>query len=265
MLISPFHTLILFYHLFLFDSSVHPQRDRVSYCSFRAQAIQTNRNVVISIYRDVQTDLFSEWEVKMVIFGYARVSSKDQNLDRQIKELESFGCDRIYEEKQSGKNFKRPVYTEMRSKMRFGDVLVVHDLSRFGRNKNEIKEEWEALIKEEIDIVVLNMPILDTRKYKELEGVGQLVSDLVLTLLSWMVDEERERIRTAQREGIEIAKKHGKFRGGKKKYHTDATGKDKVIYDKVVQLLREQKSVMDIHREVGISRNTIYDIRRSII
>ncbi len=199
-----------------------------------------------------------------LIFGYARVSSKDQNLARQIKELEEFGCDRIFQEKQSGKNFDRPVYKEMRSKMRFGDVLVVHDLSRFGRNKVEIRNEWEALIEEEIDIVVLNMPILDTRKYKDLEGVGQLVSDLVLTLLSWMVEEERVRIRTAQREGIEIAKKKGKYKGGKKKYHADAKGKDKVIYDRVVQLINQGVSVLDIHREVGISRNTIYSIKRQI-
>ncbi|WP_275670702.1 recombinase family protein [Neobacillus notoginsengisoli] len=171
----------------------------------------------------------------------------------------------MFEEKQSGKNFlERKVYHEMRSKMRFGDVLVVHDLSRFGRNKQEIKEEWEKLVEDEIDIVVLNMPILDTRKYKELEGIGQLVSDLVLMLLSWMVDEERERIKTAQREGIEIAKKEGKFRGGEKKYHAGATGKDKVIYDRVVQLLKEEMSVMDIHREVGISRNTIYAIKRRL-
>lgn len=199
-----------------------------------------------------------------LIFGYARVSSKDQNLARQIKELEEFGCDRIFQEKQSGKNFDRPVYKEMRSKMRFGDVLVVHDLSRFGRNKVEIRNEWEALIKEEIDIVVLNMPILDTRKYKDLEGVGQLVSDLVLTLLSWMVEEERERIRTAQREGIEIAKKQGKYKGGKKKYHAGAKGKDKVIYDRVVHLINQGVSVMDIHREVGISRNTIYAIKKRL-
>lgn len=199
-----------------------------------------------------------------LIFGYARVSSKDQNLARQIKELEEFGCDRIFQEKQSGKNFDRPVYKEMRSKMRFGDVLVVHDLIRFGRNKVEIRNEWEALIKEEIDIVVLNMPILDTRKYKDLEGVGQLVSDLVLTLLSWMVEEERERIRTAQREGIEIAKKQGKYKGGKKKYHAGAKGKDKVIYDRVVHLINQGVSVMDIHREVGISRNTIYAIKKRL-
>jgi len=200
-----------------------------------------------------------------MIFGYARVSSKQQNLERQLKDLNEFGCERIYQEKQSGKNFKeREEYNEMRSKMRFGDVLVVHDLSRFGRNKEEIRNEWKSLMDEEVDIVVLNMPILDTRKYKELEGVGQLVSDLVLTLLSWMVDEERERIRTAQSEGIEIAKKEGKFKGGKKRYHAGATGKDKVIYDKIVELLKEEKSVMDIHREVGIARNTIYDIKRQI-
>ncbi|MGJ9458461.1 recombinase family protein [Oceanobacillus sp. CF4.6] len=200
-----------------------------------------------------------------MIIGYARVSSKKQNLARQIKELKAFGCDRIIKEKESGKNFKeRTAYNELRSKLRFGDVLVVHDLSRFGRNKQEIRDEWKVLMDEDIDIVVLNMPILDTRKYRELEGLGQLVSDLVLTLLSWMVDEERERIRLAQKEGIEIAKKEGKFRGGKKKYHVGATGKDKVIYDRVVELLEEKNSVMDIHREVGISRNTIYDIKRNI-
>lgn len=198
-----------------------------------------------------------------MIFGYARVSSKSQNLSRQVKELEEYGCDRIYEEKQqSGKNFDRPVYKEMRSKMRFGDVLVVHDLDRFGRNKQEIKDEWEALIKEEIDIVVLNMPILDIRKYKELEGVGELVSDLVLSLLSWMVEEERNRIKTAQKEGIEIAKKQGKFRGGKKRYHKGATGRDKVLYDEVVRCLNANVSVMDIHRKTGLSRNTIYSIKR---
>jgi DNA invertase Pin-like site-specific DNA recombinase len=200
-----------------------------------------------------------------MIFGYARVSSKDQNLERQVKDLTSFGCDRIYEEKQSGKDFSRPVYQEMRSKMRFGDVLVVQDLSRFGRNKEEIRNEWKALMKEEVDIVVLNMPILDTRKYRQLEGMGQLVTDLVLTLLSWMVEDERQRIKIAQREGIEIAKQQGKFKGGTKRYHAGATGKDKVIYDRIVHLLQSGMSVMDVHREVDVSRNTIYRIKNELI
>ncbi len=199
-----------------------------------------------------------------MIFGYGRVSSQEQNLDRQIKELKAYGCEKIYTEKQSGKNFDRPVYREMRSKLRFGDVLVVHDLSRFGRNKEEIRDEWKALIQEEVDLVVLNMPILDTRKYRELEGVGQLVSDLVLTLLSWMVEEERIRIRTAQREGIEIAKVKGKFKGGKKKYHAEATGKDKLIYDEIVRLLEAGESVMDIHRKTDVARNTVYEIKKNM-
>jgi len=208
--------------------------------------------------------LFIGWRGIIIIFGYARVSTREQNLDRQLKELEVFGCDRIYTEKQSGKDFNRPVYREMRAKMRFGDVLVVHDLSRFGRNKEEIRDEWKSLVDEEIDLVVLNMPILDTRKYKELEGMGQLVSDIVFTLLSWMVDDDRKRIRTAQQEGISIAKQQGKYRGGKKRYHEGATGKDKVIYERVVQLLSKNKSIVDIHREVGISRNTIYTIKAEL-
>ena len=204
-------------------------------------------------------------KVKMMIIGYARVSSKTQNLDRQIKELEQFGCDKIFQEKQSGKNFSsRSVYKELRRKLRFGDVLVVHDLSRFGRNKQEIKDEWEALIKEDIDIVVLNMPLLDTRKYRELEGVGQLVSDIVLSLLSWMVDEERERIRTAQREGIEIAKKQGKYTGRKRKYHANAEGKDRLIYETIVSELNKTTSVMDIHRMTGVARSTIYQMKKEL-
>ena len=138
----------------------------------------------------------------LMIIGYARVSSKEQNLSRQVQELEKFGCDKIYQEKQSGKNFKdRSIYNEMRSILRFNDVLVVHDLSRFGRNKEEIMNEWEYLTKEkEVDIVVLNMKVLDTRQYKDIKGIGELISNIVLELLSWLVDEERERIKQAQRE-----------------------------------------------------------------
>ena len=200
-----------------------------------------------------------------MIIGYARVSSIDQNLDRQIQELNNFGCEKIFTEKQSGKNFKdRRVYHEMRQKLRFNDVLVVHDLSRFGRNKEEIKNEWQWLIENEIDIVVLNMPILDTRRYKDLEGVGKLISDIVLAVLSWVVDEERERIKNAQKEGIEIAKVKGKYKGRPLKYHSKSTGKDKIIYDKIVQDLMNGKSVMDIHIETSLSRNTIYRIKKEL-
>lgn len=198
-----------------------------------------------------------------MIIGYARVSSSTQNLDRQIKDLKAFGCEKIFTEKKSGKNFnERQVYHEMRKKLRFHDVLVVHDLSRFGRNKEEIKNEWQWLVENEIDIVVLNMPILDTRKYNELEGMGKLISDIVLSLLSWMVDEERERIKSAQNQGIAIAKEQGRFKGKPVKYHSKATGKDKIIYDKVVSMLNDKYSVMEIHKITGLARNTIYRIKK---
>lgn len=199
-----------------------------------------------------------------MIFGYARVSTVDQNLDRQVKELENYGCDKIFQEKRSGKNFDRPVYREMRSKMRFHDVLVVHDLYRFGRNKEEIRNEWKRLIDEEIDIVVLNMPILNTRQYKELPGAGQLVSDLVLTLLSWLAEDDRKRILQAQKEGIALAKQKGVYKGTEKKYHPEAKGKNKVIYDEIVRSLKNKEPVMSIHKRVGVARNTIYKIKREL-
>jgi len=198
-----------------------------------------------------------------MIIGYARVSSKEQNLDRQIQELQNHGCEKIFTEKQSGKSFKnRPVYQEMRSKLRFGDTLIVHDLSRLGRDKEEIKREWQALIQEDIDIAVLNMPILDTRKYKDIKGLENVISNIVLELLSWMVDEERKRIREAQREGIEIDKKQGKYKGRPVKYHAQAKGKDKIIYDDIVSNLQAGMSVMDIHLKTEVARNTIYRIKK---
>lgn len=199
-----------------------------------------------------------------MIIGYARVSSKTQNLDRQIKDLKQFGCDKVFQEKQSGKSFSsQPVYKELRKKLRFGDVLVVHGLSRFGRRKEVIRDEWESLMSDGIDVVVLDLE-LDTRKYKDVENVGQLISTLVLTLLSWMVDEDREQLRSAQREGIEIAKRQGKYKGRKKKYHENATGKDKIVYDTIVAELEKDTSVMDIHRRTGVARSTIYSIRKNM-
>ncbi len=198
--------------------------------------------------------------------GYARVSTKDQNLDRQIEALKNFGCEKIFTEKKSGKNFtERTVYSEMKKLLRFGDVLVVKDLSRFGRNKEEIKNEWEWLLENEIDIVVLDMPILNTKQYKDIKGVGNLVSEIVLTLLSWLVEEERTRIKAAQAEGIRLAKEQGKFKGRPLKYTKAATGQDKIIYDYIVKLLQQKRSVMDIHKETNVSRNTIYKIKKEIV
>ena len=144
------------------------------------------------------------------IFGYVRVSAKDQNEIRQIESLLKEGIDQrdIFIDKQSGKDFEREQYQILKKVLRRGDTLFVHSLDRFGRNKEQILEEWRELTKEKgVDIVVVDMPLLDTRKYKD--SMGSLITDIVLQLLSWLAEEERNKIRTRQREGIDIALKKG--------------------------------------------------------
>lgn len=197
--------------------------------------------------------------------GYARVSSQSQNLARQIEDLKNYGCEYIFEEKVSGKNFDRPEYKKLRKKLRFGDILVVHDLSRFGRNKEEIMSEWKSLVDDNIDIVVLNLPVLNTAQYKDVEGIGKLVSDIFLSVMSWLVEEERLRIKTAQRQGIDIAKKNGKYRGREIKYRPDTPNPtDRLVYETIVDMLNRNESVMDIHRRTGVARMTIYRIKKEL-
>ncbi|MED4074137.1 recombinase family protein [Priestia endophytica] len=143
-------------------------------------------------------------------FGYIRVSSRDQNEGRQLQSMEEAGISSrdIFLDKQSGKNFNREQYQLMKRMMRKGDILYIHSLDRFGRNKEEISQEWNAITKEiEADIVVLDMPLLDTTQYKD--SLGTFIADLVLQILSWMAQEERDRIRKRQREGIDAALKDG--------------------------------------------------------
>jgi DNA invertase Pin-like site-specific DNA recombinase len=105
------------------------------------------------------------------------------------------------------------------------------------------------------------MPILDTRRYKEIQGVGRLIINIVFELLSWQAEEERKRIRTAQREGIERAKKEGRYKGRPKRYTATSKGQDKLIYDAVVQFLHEKRPIHWIATTTGISRPTVYRIK----
>lgn len=141
------------------------------------------------------------------IYGYVRVSSKEQNEDRQVVAMREFGVrdKNIVVEKQSGKDFDRPLYQRMVKKMKPGDTLVIKSIDRLGRNYDEILEQWRFLTKEkDIAIVVLDMPLLDTRQGRDLTGV--LISDIVLQLLSYVAHTEREFIRQRQKEGIAAAK-----------------------------------------------------------
>ncbi len=145
-----------------------------------------------------------------IIIGYARVSTVNQNEDRQILDLTGYGVpeQNIYIDKQSGKDFKRPQYAKMFRRLKRDDVLVVKSIDRLGRNYTEILDEWKRIThKKGADIVVLDMPLLDTTKSKDL--LGTFIADLVLQLLSFVAENERINIRQRQAEGIAAAKKRG--------------------------------------------------------
>ena len=145
-----------------------------------------------------------------VTYGYGRVSSRDQNEARQLDALAGFLIppERIYIDKQSGKDFNRPQYKKLIRRLKPGDVVVVLSIDRLGRNYTEILEQWRIITKEKsADVVVLDMPLLDTRKSRDLTGT--LIADIVLQLLSYVAQTERENIRQRQAEGIAAAKSRG--------------------------------------------------------
>ncbi len=144
------------------------------------------------------------------IYGYIRVSSRDQKEDRQIAAFRDLPIPQknIYIDKQSGKDFNRPLYRHMVNRLKKDDLLYIKSIDRLGRNYEEILEQWRVLTKEkEIDIVVLDMPLLDTRRGKDL--MGTFLSDIVLQVLSFVAENERTNIRRRQAEGIAVAKAKG--------------------------------------------------------
>lgn len=146
----------------------------------------------------------------MCIYGYVRVSSRDQNEDRQLISLREMSVpeQNIFIDKQSGKDFNRPAYKRMLRKVKKNDLIYVHSIDRLGRDYEEIIEQWRYLTKEKgVDIVVMDMPLLDTRRGNDL--MGTFLSDIVLQVLSFVADNERKNIRARQAEGIAAAKARG--------------------------------------------------------
>lgn len=144
------------------------------------------------------------------VYGYIRVSSRDQNEDRQLIVLKEVGVAErnIYLDKQSGKDFDRPKYKKLLRRLKKDDLLYIKSIDRLGRNYEEILQQWRVLTKDKgIDIVVLDMPLLDTRRGKDL--MGTFLSDIVLQVLSFVAENERTNIRQRQAEGIAVAKAKG--------------------------------------------------------
>lgn len=148
-------------------------------------------------------------------YGYVRVSTKEQNIDRQLVDMYAQGLNdkTIFIDKQSGKDFERNEYKKLKKKLKSGDLLIIKSIDRLGRNYDMIIDEWRTLVNDmNVDIQVLDMPLLDTRT----EGknlVGKFISDIVLQILSFVAENERENIKKRQAEGIRIAKEKGKHLG----------------------------------------------------
>lgn len=187
------------------------------------------------------------------IYGYVRVSSTDQNEDRQILEMQRWKIKKknIYIDKQSGKDFNRPSYQRLLGKLKKGDLLYVKSIDRLGRNYKEIQDQWRVLTKEmEVDVVVIDMPLLDTRVYKDL--MGTFIADLVLQVLSFVAENERVNIRKRQEEGIKAAKLKGVMFGRPMIKVPDNFG------SLVKQWERGQIRAEDVAKECDMSIATFY-------
>lgn len=188
--------------------------------------------------------------------GYARVSSKEQNLARQIEALRAAGCEKIYTDKISGKNFDRPEYQKMISDLAINDILIILSIDRLGRNYDEIMAEWRKITKEiKADVKVLDMPLLDTTVGRTGDLTDAFIADLVLQILSYVANLEREHIRERQREGIEIAKREGKYKGRAKKEY------DKELFEHTRERCESGEITKKEFAEImGVSRKTLYNM-----
>ena len=189
----------------------------------------------------------------MTIYGYVRVSSTDQNEDRQMIAMSELKIPtaRIFVDKQSGKDFERPAYKALMKALRTGDLLYIKSIDRLGRNYAGIQNQWRILTKERgVDIAVIDMPLLDTRNGKDL--MGTFIADLVLQILSFVAQNERENIRRRQAEGIAAAKMRGVRFGRPVKKPSENFGGFGKRWE------RGDLSFEDALRQSGLSEATFY-------
>ena len=182
------------------------------------------------------------------LYGYIRVSSKEQNEGRQVIAMEELNIPKknVFMDKQLGKDFERPHYKRMLRKMKKGDVLYIKSIDRLGRNYTEILEQWAMITKEkQVDIVVIDMPLLDTRD-RGRDLTGKFVADLVLQILSYVAETEREFIRKRQAEGIAAAKAKGVKFGPKKKAMPEKFEEVKEMWERGEISTREAGEILNI-------------------
>lgn len=187
-----------------------------------------------------------------MIYGYARVSSTDQNLDRQLEAFGKVVVDKVFADKMSGKNFDREEYQKMKKVLKIGDTLYIKSIDRLGRNYDMIIDEWRDITHNiGADIVVIDMPLLDTRD-KDKGLTGKFISDLVLQILSYVAETERNNIKQRQAEGIRIAKEKG-IHMGRPKFELPSKFKE------LAENWRDNKiSILDALKQTNMNKSTFY-------
>lgn len=196
--------------------------------------------------------------------GYARVSTTDQNLDRQMEALERAGAEKIFQEKMSGKSMTERL--ELQKALQFlreKDTLIVESLDRLGRNYDDIVQTVQKLDQKEVGLIVLNLPILNQEMGDP--NLQKLIRNMIVQLLSWTAQNEREEIKRKQRQGIEIAKRKGHYKGRPVKYSAEAKNpRDRMIYHVIVNKLKQEEPIKKIAEETGVTRDTVYRIKNEI-
>lgn len=200
------------------------------------------------------------------VYGYVRVSTKEQHEDRQIEAINEYAnthnleVTNILTDKESGKDFNRPRYQVLKNDiLRKGDILIIKELDRLGRDYSMIKTEWQDLLNLGVDIIIIDMPILNTENRTDLEK--RLIGNIVFELFSYMAEKERQRLRKRQREGIDIAKAKGKHLG-RPKIDLDTISKKQreTIKELYPSWKEEELTAVKFMEEVDLRKNTFYKI-----
>ncbi|MGX0039466.1 DNA invertase Pin-like site-specific DNA recombinase [Staphylococcus warneri] len=196
-----------------------------------------------------------------MIVGYARVSSIDQNLERQLENLKTFGAEKIFTEKQSGKSIEnRPIFQEAINFVRTGDRFIVESIDRLGRNYDEIIETVSFLKEKDVQLMITSLPMMNEVIGNPL--LDKFMKDLILQILAMVSEQERNESKRRQAQGIQVAKEKGVYKGRPLLYSPNAKDPQKrIIYHSVVEMLKKGKGISKISKEVNITRQTVYRIK----
>ncbi|HBC4010858.1 TPA: recombinase family protein [Staphylococcus aureus] len=196
-----------------------------------------------------------------MIIGYARVSSIDQNLERQLDNLKTFGVEKIFTDKKSGKSVEnRPVFQEALNFVRMGDRFVVESIDRLGRNYDEVINTVNYLKDKEVQLMITSLPMMNEVIGNTL--LDKFMKDLIIQILAMISEQERNENKRRQEQGIKVAKEKGVYKGRPLLYSANAKDPQKrVIYHRLVEMLNEGQAISKIAKEVNITRQTVYRIK----